>query len=92
MLKKTISRARCRCEFDFMLTGSVIQDTNRAVVKGFRTHLEIESPEPEETVLKIVRAAKRGCYAEQLIEHAVPISSTYVLNGRPGSVDLSDHA
>jgi hypothetical protein len=90
MLKRTITSAKCRCEFDFMLTGSVIQDTNRAVVKGFRTHLEIESPEPEEVVLKIVRAAKRGCYAEQLIENPVSITSTYVLNGKPGTVDLAD--
>jgi hypothetical protein len=90
MLKKTITSAKCRCEFDFMLTGSVIKDTNRAIVKGFRTHLEIESPEPEEVVLKIVRAAKRGCYAEQLIENPVPIVSTYVLNGKPGTVDLAD--
>ena len=90
MLKKTISSAKCRCEFDFMLTGSVIQDTNRAVIKGFRTHLEIESPEPEEVIVKIVRAAKRGCFAEQLIEHPVPIESTYVLNGQPGAVDLGD--
>ena len=44
MLKKTITRAKCRCEFDFVLTGSLLNDTNRAVVKGFRTHLEIESP------------------------------------------------
>jgi hypothetical protein len=92
MLKKTITSAKCRCEFDFMLTGSVIQDTNRAVVKGFRTHLEIDSPEPEEVVLRIVRAAKRGCYAEQLIENPVPIQSTYVINGRAGTVDLSDRA
>jgi hypothetical protein len=90
MLKKTITSAKCRCEFDFMLTGSVIKDTNRAIVKGFRTHLEIESPEPEEVVLKIVRAAKRGCYAEQLIENPVPIVSTYVLNGKPGTADLAD--
>ena len=90
MLKKTITRAKCRCEFDFMLTGSLLKDTNRAVVKGFRTHLEIESPEPEDVVLKIVRAAKRGCYAEQLVQTAVPIESTYTLNGRPGTVDLSD--
>ena len=40
--------------------------------------------------LKIVRAAKRGCYAEQLIQHPVPIVSTYVLNGKPGTIDLSD--
>jgi len=90
MLKKTISSAKCRCEFDLMLTGSVLKDTNRAVVKGFRTHLDIESPEPEEVVLKIVRAAKRGCYAEQLIEHAVRIESTFTLNGKPSTVDLSD--
>ena len=90
MLKKTITSAKCRCEFDFMLTGSVLQDTNRAIVKEFRTHLEIESPEPEEVIQKIVRAAKRGCYAEQLIQHPVPIVSTYVLNGKPGTIDLSD--
>ena len=39
----------------------------------------------------VVRAAKRGCYAEQLIQHPVPIVSTYVLNGKPGTVDLTDH-
>ena len=90
MLKKTITSAKCRCEFDFMLTGSVLQDTNRTIVKEFRTHLEIESPESEEDIQRIVRAAKRGCYAEQLIEHPIEIVSTYQLSGQPGTIDLSD--
>jgi len=86
MLKKTITAARCRCEFDFMLTGSVLKETNQAEIKGFRTHLEIDSPEPDEAIARIVRAAKRGCYAEQLITNAVPIESTYVFNGEPATV------
>ena len=53
MLKKTIHKARVRCEFDFFLDGSVLADTVHSGVTEFRTHLEIDSPEPEADIARI---------------------------------------
>ena len=89
MLKKTVTSARCRVEFDTYLRGSLLADTNESGVTQLRTHLILESPEPVEVVQRIVRAAKRGCFAEQLVQHAVPLASTFELNGEPLDVPLS---
>ena len=88
MLKKTITRAECRVEFDWYLHGSVKAGTVKSGATACRTHFVIDSPEPEEDVLKIVRLAKQGCFAEQMVETAVPLTSTYVVNGRETSVSL----
>ncbi len=58
-------------------------DTNEAGVSQLRSHLVLESPEPADVVARIVRAAKRGCFAEQLVQTAVPMASTFELNGQP---------
>jgi hypothetical protein len=88
MLKKTVNKARVRCEFDFFLDGSVLADTVHSGVTEFRTFLEIDSPESEEDVARLIRTAKRGCYAEQLVQTPVPLVSSYTLNGRPFQVEL----
>ena len=88
MLKKRIDKARVRCEFDFFLDGSVLADTVCSGVTEFRSFLEIDSPEPEDVVARIIRTAKRGCYAEQLVQTPVPLVSTYTVNGRPFEVDV----
>ena len=88
MLKKTIHKARVRCEFDFFLDGSVLADTVHSGVTEFRTHLEIDSPEPEADIARIIRTAKRGCYAEQLVQTPVPLVSTYTLNGQSVTVEV----
>ena len=88
MLKKRVTRARVRCEFDFFLDGSVLADTVHSGVTEFRTYLEIDSPESEADVARLVRTAKRGCYAEQLVQTPVPLVSSYTLNGRSITVDV----
>ncbi len=88
MLKKTITAARARCEFDFYLDGSLLADTISSKVTEFRTDLEIESPEPDEVIARIIRSAKRGCFAEQLVTTAVPLVSTYTVNGRSFEIEL----
>ena len=47
-----------------------------------RTHFKVESSEAEEKILNIIRLAKQGCYAEQMIQTAVPLMSTVELNGK----------
>lgn len=89
MLKKKITHAGCHCEFDIHQEGSVLRNTYRSVAKEFRTHLSIDSPESEADIARIIRLAKRSCFAEQLITNAVPLMSTYTVNGNPMEVDLS---
>lgn len=90
MLRKSVTRAECRCEFDFWQDGSVRKGTYHSGVEAFRTHLVVDSPEAEEEIANIIRLAKRSCFAEVLVEKAVPLESTYEVNGQPFEVDVSD--
>jgi len=88
MLHKTINRAECEVEFDFFLEGSVLRGTVSSGAKSCRTRLRIDSPEPEEVIERIVRLAKQGCFAEQMVQTAVPLTSSYVLNGVEREISL----
>jgi hypothetical protein len=88
MLKKTIDRAECTVEFDWFLEGSVLKGTVNAGTTECRTHFLIDSPESDEDVLTIIRLAKRGCFAESMVQTAVPLLSTYVINGKESHVSL----
>lgn len=90
MTKKQITRAQCRCEFDAEMTGSVLKKTVDAQVHRFRTHLIIDSPEPEEEIAQIIRLAKRGCWAEKLVANPIPLLSTYTVNGKEIQINLDD--
>ena len=88
MLKKTIDRAECTVEFDWYLEGSVVRETVSAGATECHTHFVIDSPESEEDVQKIIRLAKRGCFAENMVQTSVPLVSTYVINGEESPVSL----
>jgi uncharacterized OsmC-like protein len=88
MTKKRVTSAECRCEFDAWVDGSVLKGTVRSGVNEFRTHLIIESPESDEDIARLIRLAKRGCFAEQLVQNPVRLKSTYQVNGREFEVDL----
>ncbi len=90
MKKLGIGRARVRVETDYFLTGSVLRGTVRSGCTEVRTHFEVESDEPEEEVRAVIRLAKRGCFAENLIQAAVPVRSTYTLNGGEAEISLAD--
>ena len=47
-----------------------------------RTHFKVESNESEEKILNIIQLAKQGCYAEQMVQTSVPLTSTVELNGK----------
>jgi uncharacterized OsmC-like protein len=85
-----IRSAKVRVEMEFFRTGSVLRGTVQSGCKEVRTHFEVESDEPEEAVIEVIRLAKRGCYAENMVQAAVPLKSTYTLNGRETAVNLED--
>lgn len=90
MLRATIDRAECEVEFDFFLEGSVLRGTVNSGARGCRTVLHVDSPEPAEVIERIVKLAKQGCFAEQMVQTAVPLTSSYVLNGVEREITLPE--
>jgi uncharacterized OsmC-like protein len=91
-LKTRIDRAECHVELDWFLEGSVLRGTVDSGATQCRTRFIIDSPESEEDVLRIVRLAKQGCFAERMVQSAIPLVSTYVINGKEQEVSLEfDH-
>lgn len=83
MMKIEFKHASCRVEFDYYLKGSVLKGTVRSGCSGVRTHFKVESEAPDDKVLALIRNAKQGCFAENMIKEAVSVSSSIELNGAP---------
>ena len=88
MRKLTINKARVHVEMDYYLSGSVLAGTVTSGVTEVRSEFEVSSDAPEEEVAYVVRLAKQGCFAERLVETAVPIKSTLTLNGKEATSHL----
>ena len=88
MRKLTINSARVRVEMDYYLSGSVLAGTVNSGVTEVRSQFDVSSDEPEEDIAYVVRLAKRGCFAERLVETAVPMKSTLTLNGKEATSHL----
>jgi hypothetical protein len=77
-----IKSARVHVEMDYWLRGSVLQGTVASGCDELRTNFELESDEDETALVEVVRLAKAGCFAESMVRTAVPLESTFTLNGR----------
>ena len=88
MRKLTIDSARVHVEMDYYLSGSVLAGTVNSGVTEVRSQFDVSSDEPEEDIIYVIRLAKRGCFAERLVETAVPIKSTLILNGKEATSHL----
>ncbi len=87
MTKTPFRKAKCRVEFDYFLKGSVLKRTVDSGCTAVRTHFEVESDQPKEKILDLIRLAKQGCYAEKMVQTAVPLTSTIDLNGEAISLE-----
>ena len=67
MMKLKVKKAKVLVEFDFTLGGSVLKGTVNSNWKGVATRLEIDSDEPMEKIVTLVKNAKGGCFAERLV-------------------------
>ena len=88
MRKLPITKARVHVEMDYYLSGSVLTGTVTSGVTEVRSEFEVVSDAPEEEVAYVIRLAKQGCFAERLVETAVPIKSTLKLNGKEATSRL----
>ncbi len=82
MMKLKVRKARCHVEFDYLLSGSVLKGTVKTTWKSVTTNLEIDSDEPMDRIVALVRNAKGGCFAENLVVQQVPLNSSVTLRGR----------
>ena len=90
MRKLTIDSARVHVEMDYYLSGSVLAGTVNSGVTEVRSQFDVSSDEPEEDITYVIRLAKRGCFAERLVETSVPIKSTLKLNGKEATSLLEE--
>ncbi len=87
MMKVEIKSARCRVEMDYFLKGSVLKGTVDSGCTETRTFFRVESDAPADKIALLIRNAKQGCYAERMIQSAVPLKSEVELNGAPLSLE-----
>ena len=87
MKKLGVESARVHVEMEYWLSGSVLRGTVSSGWERVRTHFELESEEDRAALLEVIRLAKAGCFAERLVEDAVPLESTVTLNGQ--QIDMS---
>ncbi len=80
-MKIEYTSAKVRVEMDYLLSGSVLKGTVNAECLETRTFFEVESDAPEDRVLALIKNAKQGCFAEAMVQAAVPLKSEIKLNG-----------
>jgi uncharacterized OsmC-like protein len=90
IMKIPLKSAKVRVESDIFLGGSVLKGTVFSGFSEVRTHFQLESDAPEKKLMLLVRNAKRGCFAENMVQTAVPVKSSYEVNGKAVQVELGD--
>ena len=82
MTKTRITKAKVRVVIQWYLTGSVIKGTVESGCTEVQTHLEVESDDDPAKIRHVVKCAKQGCFAEQMVVKPVPLVSTMTINGQ----------
>ena len=70
-----IRSAKVHVEMDYYLKGSVADNTVENGVTEVRSFFDVESEQQEEDLIEVIRLAKKGCFAENLVKTAVPLKS-----------------
>ncbi len=87
MKKIKYTKATCRVEMDYYVKGSFLRGDIESGATEVRTHFTIESDASREVIGHVIKMAKQGCFAENMIRQAVPLKSTIELNGEAISVE-----
>ena len=81
MTKTRITKAKVRVIIQWYLKGSVLKGTVESGCTEVQTHLEVESDDDPVKIRHVVKCAKQGCFAEQMVVKPVPLVSTMKING-----------
>jgi hypothetical protein len=83
MMKVDVKKARVHVTMRNKTEGSVLQGSVEASCLGFESRLELESDEPPERILQLLRNAEHGCFTLQALQAPVTFERTATLNGQP---------
>ncbi len=67
----------------FFREGSMMMGTIRSGCLGVESTVQIESDEPEDEILKMMRAGEQSCFTMGSLTAVVPTLTHLTLNGRP---------
>jgi hypothetical protein len=69
-------------KLNITMTGSVLQETIDTGASSVETKFEVESDAEAKDVERILRLARKGCWARQMVAKPIPFDDTLVLNGK----------
>jgi hypothetical protein len=82
MQKLTIESARVNIRASWTSQGSVLRGTIEAIPNGFDIVVSVQSKDPLDRILLLLRNSERSCFVQQTIEKPVRVTSSYSINGR----------
>ena len=69
-------------KLNLTMTGSVLAETIDAGASSVETEFVVESDADPETIRSILRNARRGCWARQMIAKPIQFNDSVTLNGQ----------
>lgn len=82
MLKVKISKIRAHVTIHIGRRGSVLAGTVQAFIPKVETVYEIDSPDEDVKVAKVIRNARNGCFVRAAFREPVLVEDTTRLNGQ----------
>jgi len=78
-----LSDAKVRAIARFREDGSVLAGTKTGLCEGLTIELSIDSDEPRDAIMALIRQAHQMCFTEHALSSAPPITALHRLNGQP---------
>ncbi|SVB55070.1 uncharacterized protein METZ01_LOCUS207924 [marine metagenome] len=79
--KIKIDNVKGSIKLNLRMVGSVLLETIDVTGSTIETDYEIQSSEDDETIISIVKLARKGCWARQMVANPTTFTDTLVLNG-----------
>jgi organic hydroperoxide reductase OsmC/OhrA len=83
MLKVELDDVRVDQTLTFYREGSILAGSIKAGAHRLDAHIAIDSPEPRERLLELIRIAKESCFTHGALANPVDVGTTLTLNGEP---------
>ena len=80
--KVEITNVKGSIKLNLTMTGSVLAETIDAGASIVETNFIVESDADPEVIRSILRNARNGCWARQMIARPIPFKDTLTLNGK----------
>jgi len=77
---------RITVESKFFREGSVLAGTAKSYCDSIVTELQLDSDEPRDRVLQLIRMAEASCFTMAALRNVMPVELSASVNGQPFEV------